>query len=247
LVELQNVSLEFDSWPVLQSVNLTIEDHQAVVVLGPSGIGKSSLLKLIAGIIAPTSGKIIVDKKSPQEWLRRPKDIPISMLFQKNALFDSMNVFENVAFPLREKAMFDEKEIHQLVQKALEDVGLWHAKDFFPDEISGGMQKRLGIARSLALKPKHILYDDPTAGLDPITSRGIASLIRQMQKQHQMTIVSVTNDMDRAKQLGETFLFVYGSKVSQFEGIKELEDSKDPVIYQFIRGLEQGPLRVQNA
>jgi phospholipid/cholesterol/gamma-HCH transport system ATP-binding protein len=246
LVELHNVSLEFDGQVVLESVNLTIQDHSAVAVLGPSGIGKSTLLKLIAGVILPTRGEIIIDKKNPHHWLRDPKNIPVSMLFQKNALFDSMTVFENVAFALREKAIHETSLIPELVQKVLEDVGLWHAKDSYPDEISGGMQKRLGIARSLVLTPKHILYDDPTAGLDPITSRGIAGLIRQTQKKHNMTIVSVTNDMDRAKELGDTFLFVYDKKVSHFPTSKDLEESKDPVVYQFIRGLEKGPLRVQN-
>ncbi|MCB0347199.1 MAG: ATP-binding cassette domain-containing protein [Bdellovibrionales bacterium] len=246
MVELQNVSLTFESQAVLESVNLTIEDHSAISILGPSGIGKSSLLKLIAGIIQPSAGKIYIDKKSPQKWLSQPKDIPISMLFQKNALFDSMSVFENVAFPLREKDLYANEEIASVVQQTLEDVGLWHVKDLYPDEISGGMQKRLGIARSLVLTPKHILYDDPTAGLDPITSRGIAQLIRETQKKHKMTIVSVTNDMVRAKQLGDRFVFVYDRQISVFNSSDDLEKSKDPVVYQFIRGLEEGPLRVQN-
>ncbi len=246
LVELQNVSLHFNSQTILESVNLTIEDGVAISVLGPSGIGKSSLLKLIAGVIQPSSGEIRIDKKEPQDWLREPKGIPLSMLFQKNALFDSMSVFENVAFPLRERAVYPEIKIQEVVQQTLEDVGLWHAKDSYPDEISGGMQKRLGIARSLVLIPKHILYDDPTAGLDPITSRGIAQLIRQTQKQHKMTIVSVTNDMDRAKQLGDIFLFINDKKISIFNSSKDLEQSSDPVVYQFIRGLEDGPLRIQN-
>lgn len=246
LVELHNVSLVLDSQIILESVNLTIADGSAVSILGPSGIGKSCLLKLIAGILLPSSGEVKVDHKQPSEWLRDPTHIPISMLFQKNALFDSMTVFENVAFALREKALLSESEIPVKVEKVLDDVGLLHAKDIYPDEISGGMQKRLGIARSLVLTPKHILYDDPTAGLDPITSRGIATLIRETQKKNKTTILSVTNDMDRASDLGETFLFVYDKKVQTFSSTEALFASKDPVVYQFVRGLEEGPLRVQN-
>jgi phospholipid/cholesterol/gamma-HCH transport system ATP-binding protein len=164
------------------------------------------------------------------------------MLFQKNALFDSLTVSNNVAFALRELAHSDEAEIQSIVLKFLDAVGILHAKDLFPDEISGGMQKRLGIARALALDPKIIFYDDPTAGLDPITSRKIIELILQMQTKSNATVVAVTNDMTRAYQLADRMVMVVDKSVVITGNKSETLAFKDPRVAQFIRGSLEGPL-----
>jgi len=174
------------------------------VIVGPSGAGKTSLLKILAGLLQPTTGALMLSEVDWWKTSARQKQLQlrkIGMLFQKNALFDSRNCGENVAFPLRESGLADEHKVQVLVDQYLDAVGLSAAKSLMPSELSGGMQKRLGIARALALQPKLIFYDDPTAGLDPITSRRIVQLILDLRVQNQATIVTVTNEMGRARQL----------------------------------------------
>jgi phospholipid/cholesterol/gamma-HCH transport system ATP-binding protein len=166
------------------------------------------------------------------------------MLFQKNALFDSLSAFDNVAFPLREVVHASESEIEPTVSRYLEAVGLSHARDLFPDEISGGMQKRLGIARALAMKPEVVFYDDPTAGLDPITSRKIIQLIMSLQKEMNTTVVAVTNDMNRADQLAQRIGMVVDRELIICGTPAETKRNSDPRVSQFIRGSLQGPLTV---
>ncbi len=234
LIHLQDIHLSFGDLEVLKNVQLDIYEGDSLVVLGPSGHGKSVLLKVIAGILPPDQGRVEIKA-----------DKPLSMLFQKNALFDSMSNMENLTFPMNEVGIVAE-DINKEAEKYLEAVGLRHASQLYPDEISGGMQKRLGIARALSVRPKVILYDDPTAGLDPITSRDIAKLIRHKQKEENSTIVCVTNDMARAKQLGERYLFVFSGKLWLFDTFQELWASDNPIVHQFIRGLTEGPLSEQN-
>lgn len=169
----------------------------------------------------------------------------MGMLFQKNALFDSMTCAENIAFPLREVAKKSEVEIEKAVQFYLEAVGIPHARDLFPDEISGGMQKRLGIARALALEPEIVFYDDPTAGLDPITSRKIIQLIKDLQKRSNTTLVAVTNDMNRAEQLADRIGMVVDRELILTGSPAETKEHPDPRVQQFVRGSLQGPLTVQ--
>ena len=244
-IELKDVSFAFESDVILENISLQIFEGEKVVLLGPSGQGKSVLLKLMAGLLSPTSGEVFIHGKrwrdlhgaEKQEYLSK-----IGMLFQKNALFDSLTVSNNVAFALRELAHSDEAEIQSIVLKFLDAVGILHAKDLFPDEISGGMQKRLGIARALALDPKIIFYDDPTAGLDPITSRKIIELILQMQTKSNATVVAVTNDMTRAYQLADRMVMVVDKSVVITGNKSETLAFKDPRVAQFIRGSLEGPL-----
>lgn len=235
VVELRNVGLKFESDWVLRDVTLNVTQGERCVIVGPSGQGKTSLLKLMAGLLVPTSGEI---SRAVLDWKKR------GMLFQKNALFDSMTVGENVAFPLREIAEMSEQEIDTTVDKFLDSVGILQSKNLYPDEISGGMQKRLGIARALALKPELIFYDDPTAGLDPITSRKIIDLILDLQKQSKATVVAVTNDMNRAYQLASRLVFVSGSEVIETGTPEQTMNHRDPRVQQFIHGRTQGPLTV---
>jgi phospholipid/cholesterol/gamma-HCH transport system ATP-binding protein len=168
--------------------------------------------------------------------------LKMGMLFQKNALFDSLSVSENIAFPMREKTSLSEPEIQERVAFFLDAVGISHAAALFPDEISGGMQKRLGIARALALKPQIVLYDDPTAGLDPITSRRIVDLILQLRRENKSTVVAVTNDMARAYQLADRITMVVDGELIVTGTRAQTLAHKDPRVAQFIRGELEGPL-----
>lgn len=245
LLELRNLNLQFGDLAVLKSVSLRVEKGERVALIGPSGHGKSSLLKILAGLLPPTSGEFWFEG---QDFHTLPEAEQIKlrfrmgMLFQKNALFDSMKNLENVCFPLREAGVMDEA---QLISKAtffLEAVGLGAAMGLFPDEISGGMQKRLGIARALALNPEVVFYDDPTAGLDPITSRKIVDLINDLQKSNNSTVVAVTNDMNRVRQIADRVLLVLNSELLEIGSPDEMRQHPDARVRQFVLGQTAGPL-----
>ncbi len=251
-IELRDVTFAFSGESgsqtvILQNVNLKIERGETFVIVGPSGHGKSVLMKVMGGLLTPTSGEVLIDGQNLVTLRGKERGAVVrrmGMLFQKNALFDSMTVAENVAFPLQEVAGASQDVIDKAIQFYLEGVGILHAKDLFPDEISGGMQKRLGIARALALKPEILFYDDPTAGLDPITSRKIIQLIIQLKNEYKSTIVAITNDMKRAYQLEGAIAMVVGRDVIVTSGQKEILAHKDPRVYQFVRGELKGPLMV---
>ena len=245
MIELKDVVMRFGDTVMLNHVNLKVEAGETLVLIGPSGQGKSVLLKLLGGILIPTSGQIIIDGINlvtargieRAQLLRR-----MGMLFQKNALFDSLTVADNIAFPLRETTRLTEGEIAKKIAFFLEAVGIAHARDLFPDEISGGMQKRLGIARALALNPQIIFYDDPTAGLDPITSRVIVQLILKLQEETKATVVAVTNDMNRAYQMADRIAMVVDGIVIETGNAEQTTAHKDPRVHQFITGNLEGPL-----
>lgn len=242
---LQDVSIDFGDGPLLRNVNLGIAPGESIVLVGPSGQGKSVVLKLFAGLLKPNTGQVLIDGTDFHSAPVRDQlalQLKMGMLFQKNALFDSLTVSENVAFPMREKSSLSEAEIQERVSFFLDAVGISHAAALYPDEISGGMQKRLGIARALALKPQIVLYDDPTAGLDPITSRRIADLILQLRLENKSTIVAVTNDMARAYQLADRIVMVVDGDLVITGNKTQTLAHKDPRVAQFIRGSLQGPL-----
>jgi phospholipid/cholesterol/gamma-HCH transport system ATP-binding protein len=245
VLELENVTVRFGSAEVLSEINLKINEGECFVIVGPSGKGKTTLLKLLSGLIVPDQGKLQVngnDFHAATPTKRQELLLQMGMLFQKNALFDSLRVGENIAFPLREVTTKSESEINTTVEKFLNAVGIAHAKDLFPDEMSGGMQKRLGIARALALSPKIIFYDDPTAGLDPITSRKIIELILELRKSDRATVVAITNDMNRAYQMADRIAMVVDQKVIVTGNPEQTKQQTDPRVFQFIRGLSHGPL-----
>lgn len=244
-LKLQGIEVAFDSQVVLQNVSVDIPRGEIFVLMGPSGEGKTALLKTMAGLITPRNGKVFINEL---DWTtlggaERFENLKkLGMLFQKNALFDSFTCGENVAFPLRETTPLSEEEIQTKVDVFLEAVGISHAKDLYPDEISGGMQKRLGIARALALNPEIIFYDDPTAGLDPITSRKIAELILEMQKKNNSTVVAITNDIKRAYQLGDRIALVVDQELVITGTPEQTQNHPDPRVQQFIHGALLGPL-----
>ncbi len=245
LIELHNVTVSFGKETILKNVNLSVEAGENLCIVGPSGHGKSVLLKTIAGLIDPTEGEVRIEGKSWTSLRGADRFLTLKkfgMLFQKNALFDSLKVGENIAFPLRETTDLPETEIQTKVTSFLHAVGISHAVDLFPDEISGGMQKRLGIARALALNPEIILYDDPTAGLDPITSRKIIDLIIQLQKENNSTVVAITNDMNRAYQMANRIIMTIQKEVLNLGTVEQAKNNNDPRVHQFLRGSSQGPL-----
>ncbi len=239
IIELDQVTVRFGESPLLEDVNLQLEEGQCLVLLGPSGEGKTTLLKLMAGLQIPTKGRVLIHGINPEESSRKERKklfLEMGMLFQKNALFDSMSVLENVLFPMREISDLTESEQHRLASELLEAVELDHVKALFPHEISGGMQKRLGIARALSLKPRIVLYDDPTAGLDPITSKRIAKLIKDLSKKENVSTVIITNDMMRAFQLADNIVFVWNKQVDMIGSPEVAKSSQKEPFRSFLRG-----------
>ncbi len=230
MISIKNAGKEFQGRWIFRNLSLEVPEGDSVVLIGPSGSGKSILLKTIAGLIAPTEGEIQVSSKN------------VGMLFQKNALFDSLTVEENLLFPLREVKKITGPPAQEQVTRFLEQVGLGGCEKLFPDEISGGMQKRLGIARALIVQPEVILYDEPTAGLDPITSKKIAELIRKLMKETRSTLLTVTNDMQRAYQIGNQIFLLANGKLIPGGTPQQVQITGDPMIRQFIYGLKSGPL-----
>lgn len=222
MIHLNEIEVRFKERLILEHVNLSVQANTSVSIIGPSGSGKSVLLKIIAGLITPTKGSVTVNSSK------------VSMLFQKNALFDSVNLLENLLIPLSETLKITGDEAVDRSMKMLKAVGLDHAAKLFPDEISGGMQKRLGIARALIIEPEVILYDEPTAGLDPITSRSIADLMMELQSEYLSTMVVVTNDLQRAYQISDQIAFCSNQTLKMFGSPLEVKNTNDQELRKFI-------------
>lgn len=237
VVRIRGLKKAFNDRVVLNNVNLDLLEGENLVILGRSGTGKSVLIKCMVGLIKPDEGEINIlgydvatlDTKELNE-LRRM----IGFSFQGSALYDSMTVRENLEFPLkRNLKLFDPKRLNDLVTEALENVGLAHAADLMPSELSGGMKKRVGIARTLILKPKIMLYDEPTAGLDPITSREINELINEVRSKYNTSSIIITHDISSAKETGDRIIALINGE-NKIEGtFDELQHTNDPDIKAF--------------
>ncbi|MBK9293610.1 MAG: ATP-binding cassette domain-containing protein [Oligoflexia bacterium] len=241
MIAIKQLTHRFDGAEnLLNGINVTVRRGENLVIVGPSGQGKSTLLKILSGLTAPHRGEVLINGKNLYKVSRLEKTELMSktgMLFQKNALFDSLTVGENLAFPLREVAKLDEKKIAEKVKEYLSAVELGPAENLYPDEISGGMQKRLGIARALILDPEIIYYDDPTAGLDPITSRNIVELIKKLNKKLNATTVTITNEMNRAYQLADNIGVLMDSELVITGSVEETKTFTDKKIQNFIQGI----------
>ena len=231
---------------VLDGVDLDINTGESVVVLGPSGTGKSVLLKHIIGLMRPDAGSIEIDgeqmvglRESEMNVIRRR----FGMLFQGAALFDSMSVAENVALPLREHTDMSEPDILNRVTERLEWVGLKKIEELRPSTLSGGMRKRVGLARAIVMDPAFILYDEPTTGLDPIMSDAIDQLIRSLQKRMNVTSVVVTHDLRSAFKVGDRLAMLLNGHVVAQGTPAEMQASTDPVVRQFMEGTSEGPIQ----
>ena len=224
---------------VLTGVNLDVLRGETCVILGRSGCGKSVLLKHLIGLFRPTSGQVLIDGQDigliPE---RKMHDVrrKIGMLFQSAALFDSMSVEQNLAFPLREAGIRDPKVIQERVTEALDMVDLLGSEEKMPEKLSGGMRKRVGLARTIVGRPKCILYDEPTTGLDPVTSDSINHLIRRLQKRLQVTSVVVTHDMKTAFHTADHVVFLHEGRCYFDGSVAELRVTTDPVMTDFIEG-----------
>ena len=239
MIQLKNVHKAFGPKQVLTGFTLDVQDGETVVIIGYSGTGKSVAIKHIVGLLEPDEGEVWVDGKRVDELSR--KDLValranIGYVFQFAALFDSLTVGDNVAMGLRKQGKLSESDIDKRVDEALELVDLPDARKKKPAELSGGMRKRVGIARAIALRPKYILYDEPTTGLDPVTSAVIDELMMRMRDQLKVTGIVITHDMRSAYKVGTRIAMLYEGTVRQVGTIDEIQQSKDPVIRQFIEG-----------
>jgi phospholipid/cholesterol/gamma-HCH transport system ATP-binding protein len=254
LIELKGVSKAFGKNVVLDAVDLTIYRGEALAIIGPSGTGKSTILRIIAGLTAPDSGEIYVQGEHRQGLIEDAQDpVGIGMVFQQAALFDSLTVDQNVGFLLYEHSRLSRRRIRELVIKRLEMVGLADVGARYPSELSGGMRKRVSFARAIMANPDNprdtpevLLYDEPTAGLDPVASTVIEDLVRQLQcvEGGCSTYVMVTHQQSTIRRTADRVIFLYQGKV-QWEGSVEAVDMTDnPLIRQFFSGDINGPLQV---
>ena len=239
MISVRQLTKNLGSQTVLRGVDLEIERGQTCVVLGRSGSGKSVLLKHLIGLFQPTAGEVWIEGEEitrlPERKLGGIRK-KVGMLFQSGALFDSMNVEQNLGFPLREAGVKNEKEIRERVAEALEMVDLAGEQKKMPEKLSGGMRKRVGLARTIVGRPECILYDEPTTGLDPIATDSINHLIRRLQKRLAVTSVVVTHDMKTAFHTADQIAFLHEGLI-HFRGTgSELRASLDPVIADFIEG-----------
>ena len=247
MIQLTNLHKAFCNQNVLNGLSLTVPDGQITAIIGPSGEGKSVLLKHIIGLMQPDSGQIEIDGESiigiRRSEMNRIRE-KFGMLFQNAALFDSMNVFENVAFPLQEKTSLSSDEIRTRVLSALEDVGLKNVEQKFTDELSGGMKKRVGLARALLLNPKIILFDEPTTGLDPIIKRAIHQLISETHAKFGFTAVVVSHEIPDIFDIAQNVAMLFRGEILQFGTADEIMNSTHPVVKQFISGSLDGPIQM---
>jgi phospholipid/cholesterol/gamma-HCH transport system ATP-binding protein len=231
---------------VLQGVNLTIEKGETLVIIGRSGSGKSVLIKHLIGLIKPDKGEIYVDgvettclNEDELGQIRRK----FAILFQGAALFDSLTVLQNVSFGLEKYTDFSPKRIKDLAREALHHVGLRGIENLMPHELSGGMKKRVGLARAIAYQPEIILYDEPSTGIDPIRADAINDLIIQMKKELRVTSVVITHDMVSTYKVADRVAMLYKGKIIETGTPEEIKASRSPVVQQFISGAAEGPIK----
>ncbi len=245
MIRIEGLCKRFGAQQVLDGVDLEIQDGESLVIIGQSGSGKSVLLKHIIGLMQPDAGKVLVDgvdlsQVSGHELLEIRRRI--GYLFQGAALFDSMTVGENVGLGLREHGDHSPEDITRIVHENLERVGLEGVEDRHPSDLSGGMRKRVGLARALANGPRYVLYDEPTTGLDPVMSDSINHLIRKLQKEMGVTSVAVTHDMKSAYYIADRIAMLYQGRIIFTGTPDQVRASGDPIVNQFVEGIAEGPL-----
>lgn len=245
VVELRDVHLEFEEKKVLQGVSLLVEPLDRLVIMGQSGSGKSTILRLILGILAPTRGSVFF-KQFEISRLRHRKlqqiRTQIGMVYQYSALLSSRNVRDNVALPLEELTKKTRKEIDEIVEEKLSLVGMLETKDQMPSELSGGMRKRVSLARALVMDPELILFDEPSAGLDPVISSVIDELIISLTEKSNVTSVIVTHEMDSAFRVATKMAMLYQGRIIEAGEPEQFRQSENPVVAQFLSGSTEGPI-----
>lgn len=244
-IELHDLHKSFDGRKVLNGMSINVERGESLVIVGGSGTGKSVTLKHIIGLLRPDRGQVIIDGQD----LTAMKEVELNhfrrrfgMAFQEGALFDSMSVFENIAFPLRRHTKMSEQEIRARVEECLEDVHLHNVEKKRPSELSGGMRRRVGFARAISLAPEILLFDEPTTGLDPVISDVIAELIEEMDVKLGTTTVTITHDMKVAFKIADRVAMLHQGQIIEEGTPEEFQRSRNPIVEQFIEGRAQGPL-----
>ena len=245
MVELRDVHMQFEEKKVLDGFSLKVEPQERLVIMGQSGSGKSTVLRLILGTLRPTSGSIFF-KQFEITRLRRRKLQQVrrhmGMVYQYSALLSSRNVRDNVALPLEELTDKSGSEIDKIVDEKLDLVGMKDTKDLLPEELSGGMKKRIALARALVLDPELLLLDEPSAGLDPVIASVIDELIISLSEKSKVTSITVTHEMDSAFRIGTRMAMLYQGKVIEEAEAEKFKQSKNPVVAQFLSGSTKGPI-----
>lgn len=245
MIEVIDLYKSFNNHGVLKGINLKIEEGETLALIGGSGKGKSVLLKIIIGLMRPDRGKVLIDNQDISRLrgkaLKRLKE-RCGIVFQGGALFDSLTVFENIAFPLEEKTRMKASQIRETVLRELARVGLSGAENKYPAEISGGMKKRVALARCLVMNPEIVLFDEPTTGLDPLIGKAIHKLIRECQKSLNFTAIIITHEIPAIFSMVDRVAMLYEGKILAEGTPEEIETSKNPVIHQFIHGELEGPI-----
>jgi phospholipid/cholesterol/gamma-HCH transport system ATP-binding protein len=247
-IEVIDLVKQFGRTRILNGLNLGIPDDQISMVLGPSGTGKSVLIKHIVGLLYPDSGDVLVHGESvpnmtDDELFEVRKKF--GLLFQDGALFGSMNVFDNTAFPLRQHTDKGEEEISEICNRRLQEVGLTEARDKMPNELSGGMRKRAGFARALVLDPAIVMFDEPDSGLDPVRTALLCELIREVHEENGGTYIVITHDIASARRLAEYMAILWRGKIVEAGLRKELFESENDFVRQFLSGDSAGPLGME--
>lgn len=246
-IEIVKLEKAFGPQKVIDDVTMTIPGGKTTVVLGPSGTGKSVLLKLIVGLIHPDAGKILLDGRD-LTTMKRNEIFEVrrrfGMLFQDGALFDSMPVDENIAFPLRRHTKKSEEEIQAIVAERLRVVGLAKAGHKYPAELSGGMRKRVGLARAIALDPDVVFFDEPSSGLDPVTASAIDDLILEMQKAKPRTFLVISHDLASTLKIADQIGMLFRGKLVQFGTKDEVIGSRNETVRQFLDRRTDGPIQI---
>lgn len=241
VISLRQLNITFGTHTVLDNIDLDVYKGETLAVLGPSGTGKSTVLRSMIGLLEPNGGQIFIQGEDVS-WLDEDGwnrlRMKMGMVFQYSALFDFLTVGENVAFGLRQHTDKSDEEIQGIVTQMLDLVGLPDTQDLYPAELSGGMKKRVGLARAIAVNPEIVLYDEPTAGLDPIMSRNISRLIKKTQEQLHVTSVLVTHDMQSAFYAADRVAMLYEGHIVAIGTAEEMKNSTNPIVKAFIEGRE---------
>jgi phospholipid/cholesterol/gamma-HCH transport system ATP-binding protein len=245
MVELRDVHMQFEEKKVLEGVSLDVQPQERLVIMGQSGSGKSTILRLILGILRPDSGAIFFKRFEINRLQRRKLQRVrqhIGMVYQYSALLSSLTVRENVALPLQELTDESGSEIDRIVDEKLELVGMQDAKDLLPDELSGGMRKRVALARALVLEPELILLDEPSAGLDPVIASVVDELIISLTEKSKVTSITVTHEMESAFRIATRMAMLYEGKIIEEGEPQTFKQSTNPVVAQFLSGSTEGPI-----
>ena len=247
MIKIMDLKKSFNAKKVLDGVNLEIERGKITVIIGRSGEGKSVLIKHIIGLLRPDSGKIFLDDLELTSMKERDFNEVrkrFGMLFQGAALFDSMTVAENVGFPLKEHTDLNDEDIMKIVLEKLKRVGMVDVEDMMPADLSGGMKKRVGLARAIVMDPEIVLFDEPTTGLDPIMSDSIADLVLDTQRALKTTYVLITHDIPFTYKIADKIAMLHEGRIIEGGTVEEMKNNQNPILRQFLEGRAEGPIKV---